>query len=92
MATLAGAETRIDPIFRVEVPLTCPDVPASFLDPRSTWADTDAYDRQAAALAAMFATNFEAYADRVGDEIRDAGPVVTDPSAGTAFDDDPGAG
>ena len=46
---LADVETRIDPIFGVEVPLTCPDVPASFLDPRSTWADKDAYDRQAAA-------------------------------------------
>jgi phosphoenolpyruvate carboxykinase (ATP) len=90
--TLAKAETRIDPIFRVEVPLTCPDVPASFLDPRSTWADPEAYDRQAAALAAMFAANFVDYADRVDDTIRDAGPIVTDPSAGTALADDPGAG
>jgi phosphoenolpyruvate carboxykinase (ATP) len=90
--TLATAETRIDPIFRVEVPLTCPDVPASFLDPRSTWADADAYDRQAAALAAMFAANFVDYADRVDDAIQDAGPIVTDPTAGTAIDDDPGAG
>ncbi len=27
---------------------SCPDVPASFLDPRATWADPAAYDRQAA--------------------------------------------
>jgi phosphoenolpyruvate carboxykinase (ATP) len=89
---LADVERRVDPIFGVEVPLTCPDVPASFLDPRSTWADKDAYDRQAAALAAMFTANFAAYADGVTDDIRDAGPVVTDPSAAVALDTDPGAG
>jgi ATP-dependent phosphoenolpyruvate carboxykinase len=32
------------------------------LHPRQTWADKDAYDAQAAKLAAMFAKNFEAYA------------------------------
>ena len=71
---LATVETRTDPNFGVEVPRSCPDVPASFLDPRSTWADGDAYDRQAATLAAMFVANFEAYADGVGDEVRAAGP------------------
>jgi phosphoenolpyruvate carboxykinase (ATP) len=89
---LKDVETRIDPIFRVEVPLTCPDVPATFLDPRSTWADKDAYDRQAAALAAMFARNFAYYADGVTAEIRDAGPFVSDPSAGADLTSDPGAG
>ena len=62
---LAAVETRLDPTFRVAVPSSCPDVPASFLDPRSTWADKDAYDRQAAQLARMFADNFAAYADGV---------------------------
>ena len=86
-------ETRVDPVFGVEVPLTCPDVPASFLDPRSTWADKGAYDRQAAALAAMFAANFAAYADGVTDDIRAAGPGRrADPSAATSLDSDPGAG
>ena len=90
--TLATAETRIDPIFRVEVPLTCPDVPASFLDPRATWADPAAYDRQAAALAAMFAANFADYADGVEEGIRAAGPVVTDPNAAAGFASERGAG
>ena len=45
--------------------LSCPDVPASFLDPRSTWADPEAYDRAAAELAAMFPANFAGYADGV---------------------------
>ena len=48
---LDGVETRTDPNFGVEVPVTCPDVPASFLDPRSTWPDPEAYDRAAQRLA-----------------------------------------
>jgi phosphoenolpyruvate carboxykinase (ATP) len=67
---------RTDPIFRVEVPRSCPDVPAVFLDPRSTWADPEAYDRQAATLAAMFEANFRAYADGVSAGVRDAGPIA----------------
>src|SRR5687768_10013296 len=89
---LAKVETRIDPNFGVEVPLTCPDVPASFLDPRSTWADKEAYDRQALTLAGMFAANFAAYAEGVTDDIRAAGPLVGDPTARRALEDDPGAG
>ena len=67
-------------------------MPASFLDPRSTWADKDGYDRQARTLAGMFAANFEAYAEGVTDDIRAAGPLVSEPSAAGAFEDDPGAG
>ncbi len=73
---LADVPTRIDPVFRVEVPLTCPEVPDVFLDPRATWADPVEYDRQAARLAQMFATNFADYADGVTAEIRAAGPVA----------------
>jgi phosphoenolpyruvate carboxykinase (ATP) len=81
-AALSGAlddvPTATDPIFGVEVPTSCPDVPSEVLSPRATWADPDAYDRQAAALARMFADNFRAYADGVSDAVRAAGPRVTD--------------
>jgi phosphoenolpyruvate carboxykinase (ATP) len=90
---LAAVETRLDPTFRVAVPVSCPDVPASFLDPRSTWADPGAYDRTAAELARMFADNFAAFADGVDAEIRAAGPFVPDwtpPSTPTPSD--PSAG
>jgi phosphoenolpyruvate carboxykinase (ATP) len=71
---LDGVPTRIDPNFRVEVPMTCPDVPAEFLDPRATWADPQAYDRAAQRLATMFAENFEGYAEGVDPAIGAAGP------------------
>jgi phosphoenolpyruvate carboxykinase (ATP) len=73
---LDNVPTVIDPTFRVEVPTSCPDVPAGVLQPRRTWADGAAYDRQAAALARMFVDNFEAYADGVPESVRQAGPRV----------------
>ena len=90
--SLATAETRIDPVFGVEVPLTCPDVPAHFLDPRATWPDPDAYDRQAAILAAMFRANFEDYSSGATAEIRAAGPRGANPSGMAAATGDPGTG
>jgi phosphoenolpyruvate carboxykinase (ATP) len=66
----------IDPIFGVEVPSSCPDVPPEFLQPRSTWQDTAAYDLQARKLARMFAENFAAYADGVPPAVRGAGPRI----------------
>jgi phosphoenolpyruvate carboxykinase (ATP) len=71
---LDGVPTTVDPIFGVAVPQSCPDVPARFLQPRSTWSDADAYDRQAQQLARMFAENFAMYADGLPDAVRNAGP------------------
>jgi len=79
-AALSGAlddvPTEVDPIFGVAVPTACPDVPSEVLRPRSTWPDGEAYDRQAAALARMFAENFAAYEDGVPEAVRAAGPRV----------------
>ncbi|TMF41075.1 MAG: phosphoenolpyruvate carboxykinase (ATP) [Chloroflexi bacterium] len=77
-AALSGAlddvRTEVDPIFGVAVPTACPDVPSEVLRPRATWADGEAYDRQAAALSRMFAENFVTYADGVPEAVRTAGP------------------
>jgi phosphoenolpyruvate carboxykinase (ATP) len=54
---LHGVATHADPIFGLQIPDQVPDVPSEVLDPRSTWADTDAYDRQAKKLRAMFEEN-----------------------------------
>jgi phosphoenolpyruvate carboxykinase (ATP) len=77
-AALSGQLDRVptttDPVFGVEVPTACPDVPAEVLQPRQTWRHPAAYDRQARQLARMFEENFEAYADGVSEEVRRAGP------------------
>jgi phosphoenolpyruvate carboxykinase (ATP) len=90
--TLAAAPTRVDPVFAFQVPLVCPGVPSEVLDPRATWADKDAYDRQATRLATMFAANFAAFADGTTDDVRAAGPII---EPGTPLPElwrDPGAG
>jgi phosphoenolpyruvate carboxykinase (ATP) len=64
------------PVFGVRVPREVPGVPGGILDPRSTWSDPAAYDRQAAELAKMFRDNFERYADQVSDSVKAVAPRV----------------
>src|SRR5215212_8847396 len=42
---LANVPTEPDPIFGVNVPITCPDVPSEVLWARKTWKDPNAYDQ-----------------------------------------------
>ena len=64
-AALAGeldkAKTATDSIFGLAVPVAVKGVPPAVLNPRQTWPDTAAYDRQARKLAAMFRENFEKF-------------------------------
>lgn len=71
---LKGVPTRQHPVFNVAMPTACPGVPADVLDPKSTWADAEAYDRQAAKLARMFGDNFAQFASSVPEAVRAAGP------------------
>jgi phosphoenolpyruvate carboxykinase (ATP) len=77
-AALAGeldhVKYRVDPVFNVEVPESCPGVPAEVLDPRKTWSDGKAYDEQAKKLASMFADNFKRFEQDVPPAVKDAGP------------------
>jgi phosphoenolpyruvate carboxykinase (ATP) len=71
---LDNVEFYQDERFNLAAPVACPGVPAEVLDPRSTWADKNAYDVQAQKLAAMFVKNFERYADKLPAEVAAAGP------------------
>jgi phosphoenolpyruvate carboxykinase (ATP) len=62
------------PIFNLDMPKSCPDVPADVLNPRTTWSDGAAYDERAARLAKMFVENFKAFEAGVGPEVTAAGP------------------
>ncbi len=65
-----------DPVFGLGVPVHCPHVPDTLLQPRSTWTDPAAYDRMAHELALRFVENFRPFAGAVPPEVRAAGPKV----------------
>jgi len=79
-AALAGeldeVATETEPVFGLHIPVSVPDVPPGLLRPKETWPDGAAYDAKAGELAGMFRSNFGKYADRVGEEVRAAGPRV----------------
>ena len=58
---LASVPTEVDPVFGLQVPVSCPGVPSGALRARDTWADPGAYDRQAQKLLAMFNENFRKF-------------------------------
>jgi phosphoenolpyruvate carboxykinase (ATP) len=77
-AALSGALDQVacerDPIFNVDVPLACPDVPFEVLKPRGTWPSQADYDAQAVTLARMFVENFKAFEPHVTADVKAAGP------------------
>lgn len=76
-AALSGAlvnvPSRIDPVFGFSVPLEVPGVDAKLLNPRESWTDKAAYDRQSAKLVGLFEANFEKFA-AADVQIAEAGP------------------
>ena len=79
-AALTGAldnvEYQTDPIFGLDVPKTCPDVPSEVLNQKATWADKNAYDEKAQKLATMFVDNFKQFEDEASRDVKKAGPVL----------------
>ncbi|MEB3415556.1 phosphoenolpyruvate carboxykinase [Alteriqipengyuania sp. WL0013] len=74
--SLNDAEFRKDPNFGFEVPVAVPGVDSAILDPRSTWADGEEYDRTAEKLVQLFVDNFEPFAAHVDQGVRDAAPAA----------------
>ena len=72
--SLNDAEFRKDPNFGFDVPVAVPGVDSAILDPRSTWADKDEYDRTAEKLVQLFVDNFQQFAKHVDQGVRDAAP------------------
>src|SRR5262249_26080737 len=72
--SLATTSYERDSVFNLDIPTSCPDVPADVLHPRRTWSNGEEYDAQAAKLAKMFAENFKNFEADVTPGVRAAGP------------------
>jgi phosphoenolpyruvate carboxykinase (ATP) len=72
---LENVEYDLDPVFKVLVPKTCPNVPDDVLHPINTWDDKAAFKANAEKLAKQFAAHFDkAFKGKVDKGIEDACP------------------
>ena len=76
LGKLNKVEYRTMPIFGLEIPVTCPDVPNAILNPRDTWRNEEEYDEQAIMLAKLFRTNFQQFQDKADKSVLNAGPII----------------
>ncbi|HWK42188.1 MAG TPA: phosphoenolpyruvate carboxykinase [Croceibacterium sp.] len=72
--SLNNAEFRKDPNFGFDVPVAVAGVDSAILDPRSTWADKEEYDRTAEKLVQLFVDNFAQFEAHVDESVRKAAP------------------
>jgi phosphoenolpyruvate carboxykinase (ATP) len=73
---LDHADFENEPYFGLAVPTKVPGVRADVLWPRATWADGEAYERQAQKVAEMFRENFRRFEGQVSEAVLAAGPLV----------------
>jgi phosphoenolpyruvate carboxykinase (ATP) len=71
---LEKVDWTTEPVFGLNIPLTCPNVPPEILVPRNTWADKAAYNKKARDLAEQFKKNFTQNAAGVSPEVAEGGP------------------
>ena len=76
--SIEKAETKIIPIFNLEVPTSLPGVDSSILDPRDTYSNKEEWNEKANKLAGLFVKNFEKFTDNEeGKALVAAGPSVS---------------
>lgn len=75
---LDQVEYKKHPTFGFEVPQECLNVPKEVLNPKNTWEDPHAYDRQAKKLAEAFIENFRQFESFASQEIKEGAPTPLD--------------
>ncbi|MBV7440369.1 phosphoenolpyruvate carboxykinase (ATP) [Weeksellaceae bacterium TAE3-ERU29] len=75
--SIEKAETKVIPVFNLEVPTALPNVDPNILDPRDTYAEASEWEEKAKDLAGRFIKNFEKYTDNEeGKKLIEAGPQL----------------
>ncbi|RLD65449.1 MAG: phosphoenolpyruvate carboxykinase (ATP) [Bacteroidetes bacterium] len=71
------AETKVMPIFNLEIPTALPGVDTSVLDTRDTYSDAKEWDEKANNLASLYIKNFTKFTDNEeGEGLVAAGPQL----------------
>lgn len=73
---LRGVHFTTDPVFGLAMPTYCPGVPDTVLDPRLSWTDAAAWEKNARELAHLFHRNFESYVDQAPAGAAAGGPIA----------------
>lgn len=71
---LDNIEYEKHPIFGLNMPVLCPQVPSSILNPINTWKNKEEYDKKAHYLSIKFNENFKKYKNFASNEIINAMP------------------
>lgn len=75
--SIEKAETKVLPIFNLEVPTSLKNVNDNILDPRDTYENIEDWNTKANQLAGLFIKNFDKYADNEeGKSLVAAGPQL----------------
>jgi len=72
--SIRNAPTTKDEVFGFEIPTKLGDIDPHVLNPRESWTDKAAYDKQRQALAGLFTKNFEKYVQPGVTDYRPYGP------------------
>lgn len=75
--SIEKAETKMMPVFNLEVPTSLHNVDSAILDPRDTYENASDWNSKANNLASLFIKNFEQYTDNTeGQSLVKAGPQL----------------
>ena len=66
---------KIHPTFKVNVPVTCPNVPDEMLDQEMIWRDKELFEKKQKQLVSYFKDNFSKFKDFASDETTQGGPL-----------------
>jgi phosphoenolpyruvate carboxykinase (ATP) len=72
--SIEQTEFKMEPVFGLSCPQSLPEVDSELLNPRSSWANTEDYDKQATTLGELFTNNFKTYGKAVS-YLEHAGPI-----------------
>lgn len=73
---LAKAEYEEFGVFNLKIPRSCTGVPPEVLHPERSWKDQEAFKITVLKLGQLFIENFETFADKAGQNVLAAGPII----------------